>query len=72
MREHLKRTVTDVVTHCGFSTVRNFNRVFREVTGYTPRGSPSDIVVDTYHHAAGSVDFDPTEQSSILMGKVER
>ena len=67
MREHPKHTITDVATRCGFSTVRNFNRVFRNVTGYTPRCLPSDIVVDTYHHAAGSVDFDPTRQSSILL-----
>lgn len=72
MREDPKRTVTDVATHCGFSTVRNFNRVFREVTGYTPRCLPSGIVVDAYHHAAGSVDFDPTGQSSILMEKADR
>ena len=72
MREHPKRTVTDVAIQCGFSTVRNFNRVFHLVTGYTPRCLPSDIVVDAYHHAAGSVDFDPTERSSILMKKAGR
>lgn len=35
----LRRTdeaVTDVAGFCGFSTVRNFNRVFRNVTGVTP------------------------------------
>lgn len=30
------KTVTEVAGACGFSTVRNFNRVFRNVTGVTP------------------------------------
>ena len=28
--------VTEVALDCGFNNVRNFNRVFKSVTGYTP------------------------------------
>lgn len=31
-----KKSISDITWHCGFSTVRNFNRVFHNVTGYTP------------------------------------
>ena len=30
------KSISDITWHCGFSTVRNFNRVFRNVTGFAP------------------------------------
>lgn len=30
------RKVTDVALACGFNNIRTFNRVFKEITGYTP------------------------------------
>lgn len=38
--EQLKNTskkVTDIGLNCGFNNIRTFNRVFKEITGYTPR-----------------------------------
>ncbi|MCO7108731.1 helix-turn-helix domain-containing protein [Gemmiger formicilis] len=32
--------ITDVMLRCGFNTIRSFNRVFREVTGFTPTTLP--------------------------------
>ena len=37
-----KKSVTDVSLRCGFGTIRNFNRAFREITGYSPRTLPAD------------------------------
>lgn len=31
------RKVTDIGLNCGFNNIRTFNRVFKEITGYTPR-----------------------------------
>ena len=28
--------ITDIAFNCGFNNVRTFNRVFKEMTGYTP------------------------------------
>ena len=36
--------ITDVATKCGFNTIRNFNRVFKDFTGYTPNTLPKNYV----------------------------
>lgn len=35
--------VTEIAARCGFGTIRNFNRVFREITGFAPRELPKDF-----------------------------
>ena len=43
--EKLKQGNADVTTisaECGFNTIRNFNRVFKNFTGYSPRKLPRD------------------------------
>ena len=37
-------SVTDISASCGFNTIRNFNRVFKNFTGYTPGNLPPDYV----------------------------
>ena len=37
-------SVTEVSASCGFNTIRNFNRVFKKYTGYTPGDLPPDYV----------------------------
>ena len=37
-------SVTEVSASCGFNTIRNFNRVFKNFTGYTPGELPPDYV----------------------------
>ena len=60
-------TVTTVSAACGFSTIRNFNRVFKELTGYTPRSLPDDYLLDTDLRISGSIGFDPTHIGSELV-----
>lgn len=39
-------TMAALMSECGFSTLRNFNRVFKEVTGYAPTRLPSNFVLN--------------------------
>lgn len=35
-----RKRMADVAAECGFATVRNFNRTFREITGFVPKRLP--------------------------------
>lgn len=61
------KTITAISQECGFSTVRNFNRVFKKTTGYSPRLLPKNFVMDTGLHLSKSESFDPTESGSIMI-----
>ena len=37
-------SITAICADCGFNTIRNFNRVFKKFTGYSPNTLPSDYV----------------------------
>lgn len=39
-----KLSMTEISASCGFNTIRNFNRVFKNFTGYSPSNLPSDYV----------------------------
>lgn len=53
-------TVTEISKSCGFNTIRNFNRVFKEQTGYTPRTLPKDYRFAHPLWEYSDSDFDPT------------
>lgn len=67
LRENNNTTITSVSEKCGFSTVRNFNRVFKNITGYSPTSLPKDLIIDTELHISKTDDFDPTNITSILL-----
>lgn len=67
MRADPGATIASISSACGFSTIRNFNRVFRELTGFSPRQLPKDYRLDTNLHISGSNSFDPTQKSSVLV-----
>lgn len=46
MDEQPDITMAALMSECGFSTLRNFNRVFKEVTGYAPTRLPSNYVLN--------------------------
>lgn len=60
-------TITTISQKCGFSTIRNFNRVFKKVTGYTPLSLPQDFIINAGLHISNNDRFDPTDKTSILM-----
>ena len=37
-------SMTEIAEKCGFKTIRSFNRVFKELTGYAPSNLPSNFV----------------------------
>ena len=51
-------SITAISSECGFNTIRNFNRVFKKFTGYSPNSLPSDYVfLYSLHDGCG---LDPT------------
>ena len=60
-------SITAISLKCGFSTIRNFNRVFKETTGYSPSSIPNDFVIDTGMKISGALNFDPTQKETILI-----
>lgn len=61
-------TVTQTAIACGFGTIRNFNRVFKAVTGYSPATLPPDYSVLEIHPSYGTDEnFEPTSEGSELI-----
>ena len=59
-------TITSISRKCGFTTIRNFNRVFKSITGYTPGSLPACFST-TASLGIREQGFDPTDHSSILL-----
>lgn len=66
-KDEQKRSTTEVTAECGFGTIRNFNRIFKDITGMTPRQLPSDYVLDIQPIRNIKDAFNPTLQSSVLL-----
>ena len=67
LREDPTLAMTSVAVKCGFSTIRNFNRVFKKITGYSPSALPRDFIIDVGLHVSKTERFDPTDQQSVLI-----
>ncbi len=52
---------------CGFGTIRSFNRVFKELTGYNPSDLPHDYVFHYASEPSDDTDFDPTLNCTTLL-----
>ena len=55
-------SITEICSQCGFTTIRNFNRVFKDITGYAPSELPSNYRMDTDLRIYKNEYFDPTNQ----------
>ncbi len=53
-------SVTEIASRCGFGTIRNFNRIFKELTGHSPTRLPKDYVLDEKFSYPSSETFNPT------------
>lgn len=62
-----KHSVTEIASLCGFETIRHFNRVFRDVTGMSPRELPASYVPDFKPICRIEDAFNPTLQTSELL-----
>ena len=67
IRQNSKMTVAEAAGRSGFNSVRSFNRLVRELTGYPPKKLPKDFQLNMLTiHSAQEV-FDPTLQVSELL-----
>ena len=53
-------TMTEIAEQCGFATIRNFNRIFREFTGFSPSRLPKDYVLSDRFSYPSEKAFNPT------------
>lgn len=60
-------TVTEICTDCGFATIRNFNRIFKILTGYSPSGLPKDYVFTAAVAEKSGFDVNPTLPDCVLV-----
>lgn len=67
LQAHSSIAMTTVCEKCGFSTVRNFNRVFKKITGYSPSALPRDFIIHAGLPVSKTDRFDPTGKASILI-----
>ena len=55
-----KLSMTEISIACGFGTIRNFNRVFKAFTGYSPKNLPLNYTLIYNFKDFSSNGFDPT------------
>lgn len=60
-------SITDIASRCGFDTIRHFNRVFRDFTGFSPRELPENYVLTSHSIKSIGKNFNPTLPSSRLL-----
>lgn len=60
LRSGQELSVTDLADLCGFSTVRNFNRIFSEITGYPPTRLPAGFMLEEQISYPSAEAFNPT------------
>lgn len=60
-------SITEISVRCGFDTIRHFNRVFKQLTGMSPRQIPPDYVLDDRPIRTIQDAFNPTLQNSELL-----
>lgn len=60
-------SIAEISTRCGFSTIRNFNRIFKEITGYTPTTLPRGYVLPERIVRADEAGSDPTLTECVLL-----
>lgn len=64
MAEDPDRSISELAAEAGFNTIRNFNRVFKEITGYSPKQLPGNFILHIRSLSTDIDSFDPTLSSS--------
>lgn len=60
-------SVTEIAGRCGFATIRNFNRIFKSVTGYSPTSLPENFVLKEKISLLKEDSSDPNARGSTLV-----
>lgn len=68
MKEERSLSITETAMKCGFDTIRNFNRVFKKITGFPPKKLPRNYAIfNTQLYTGTDKSFDPTLNTSELI-----
>ena len=67
IHESKDKTMTEISDTCGFQTIRNFNRIFKNYTGYSPTNIPNDYVFNGLKYYYNSNLTNPTLNSCKLI-----
>lgn len=59
-------TVASVALACGFGSIRHFNKVFKDLTGFTPTMLPNDFTLTEYTFHTDN-EFNPTLSDCIIL-----
>ncbi len=62
-----KKSVTEISIECGFGTIRNFNRVFKSLTGYCPKQLPDSYVFIRNIKDSTAKGFNPTLNCTVVL-----
>ncbi len=65
--EEGRLSITEIAHASGFGTIRHFNRIFKEITGFSPKNLPENFVLIQYRKSVSSEEFDPTLSSAAIM-----
>ena len=60
-------SVTEISNLCGFTTIRNFNRIFKCLTGYAPKSLPKDFILKTEFSLLNENSADPNIKDGTLV-----
>lgn len=60
LRDGSRMTMTEIAEKCGFATIRNFNRIFKEHTGSAPSRLPNDYILSEKYSYPSEKAFNPT------------
>lgn len=60
IKENGNRSVTEIAEICGFGTIRNFNRIFKQLTGYSPTSIPEGYAFSEKFTYPSDSTFNPT------------
>lgn len=60
-------SITEIASRCGFTTIRNFNRIFKEFTGYSPKTLPKDFVMNDNFIQLNEFSQNPTSNECELL-----
>lgn len=66
LRKEQDAKITDISARCGFDTIRNFNRVFKTITGYSPTTLPKEFDA-VLPFSRSNNEFNPTANTTILL-----
>lgn len=62
-----EKNMTEISISCGFGTIRSFNRIFKKLTGYTPKSIPADYNFLYTILNTDNAGFDPTLNCSEII-----